>query len=112
VLCREIQLRPEAALLEDLSMEDASGHLPPSVDLPMHRAKSGRCGSGALDKCEASGDVPFVVLHPENAVKQLRCLEERLRQVCWMPCASFYVSVARANRSPVVPSTELCPPAL
>lgn len=89
VTCREYQLRPEAALLEDLSMEDANSHLPPSVDLPMHRAKSGRCGSGAFDKNEAAGDVPFEVLHPENAVKQLRCLEERLRQVGWMPCASW-----------------------
>jgi hypothetical protein len=86
--CREYQLRPEAALLEDLSMEEAPTHLPPPVEFPMQRTKSGRCGSGALDKCEAAGEEPFILVHPENAVKQLRCLEERLLQVGWMPYAS------------------------
>lgn len=62
-------------------MEEAPAHLPPSVvDLPMRQPRE-RCRSAVRYPEEAASEVPFVVVHPENAVKQLRCLEERLRQV-------------------------------
>lgn len=82
-------------MLEDLSVEEEPAHLhPPSVDLPMRQPM---CGSGGRYPEEAASEVPFVVMHPENAVKQLRCLEERLRQVSWMLSARLHWSRCRVQ---------------